>query len=212
MPQQRHNVWVPQPPQQRRFALKGCSRKIARIVGRRHTWRRTFVAVVRIFCINVFQLEHLYSNLAAGVRACPTDHELRQGLATVLTSLGEVAAAKEQLHAAHRLYPSCPRACNALGDLLLEEGRPRAALRQFERALARSVECDMDDGWHGSMHVALCMLTLADAYPNSTWPQFRLPEARAYLRRCLGRGASAEEEEWIGELLAAADAFEEGRA
>ena len=84
-------------------------------------------------------------------QVCPTDHELCAGLARVLALLGEHEAAKATFLAASEIYPHCPLSHSGLGTLLLAEGRPRAALRAYERALANCAETDVDAGWDASV-------------------------------------------------------------
>lgn len=49
---------------------------------------------------------------------------------------GSSQLARSSLRTASDLYPFCPKPHNGLGAMLLADSRPRAALREYERALA----------------------------------------------------------------------------
>ena len=78
------------------------------------------------------------------------------------------------LHAAVTDYPDSPKPCNELGSILLGAGRYRAALRNYEKALARSAAPDDDDGWDASVNLALCLISLLPLPAVGLW---RLPES-----------------------------------
>ena len=99
-------------------------------------------------------------------------------------------------------YPDSPKPCNELGSILLGAGRYRAALRNYEKALARSAAPDDDDGWDASVNLALCLISLAEQRPDLY--HNRLPEARAHVHRCL---VSTPSDQRILALLARADAI-----
>ena len=103
----------------------------------------------------------------------------------VVSSAARTLAERLLLHAATTEYRESPKPCNELGALLVQAGRPRAALRQYETALSRSAEPDDDDGWDASINIALCLVTLAEARPLSDHWCSRMPEARRLVHRCI---------------------------
>ena len=102
-----------------------------------------------------------------------------------------------------------------LGTLLLAEGRPRAALRAYERALAASAEPDVDAGWAASVSAAKCIIRLAEAQagePGANREErflAQLPTAREYLSRCRSKMPSDGESP---SLLAKCDALRQRTA
>ena len=82
----------------------------------------------------------------------PADHELIYGLAHVLEEMGRTREARAEYLDAAAAYPLCPKPHLALGALLMGAGRPRAALRRFERALALTPDPKDDDAWTAAVH------------------------------------------------------------
>ena len=148
------------------------------------------------------RVDEAHAAFEAGLAACGgTDHELHHGLAGVLAMKGEFAASRGHLATAAALYPPCPKPPNAMGALLLEGGRTRAALRWYERSLARATDVDGDDAWDSAVNAANCVVLLAEreaaaaAAADGGGGRWRaaLPEARRRLWRALagtpGEGA-----------------------
>lgn len=100
--------------------------------------------------------------LAAETRA--ENHEIHAGLGAALAAQGEPVRARQSYLAATHAYPLSPKAHLALGKLLLTAGRPRAALRRFEAALAREEDPSDDDAWEARFHAGLCGTRLATAH------------------------------------------------
>jgi len=98
---------------------------------------------------------------AAAVEAAPEDHETRLGLGRLLASMGELEAARASLRMAISLYSHCPLAHIELGALLVQAGRSRAALRQYERALEVCSDPKIDAGLVASVGVSRCRGLLA---------------------------------------------------
>ena len=94
-------------------------------------------------------------------------------------------AQRSALVAAAARYSDSPKPLNELGTALLAVGRPRAALRRYEAALARSDAPDDDDGWVASINLAVCLVALAERRPSSAAWLGRLPEARGLVYRCV---------------------------
>ena len=75
--------------------------------------------------------------------------------------MGELEAARASLTMAISLYSHCPLAHIELGALLVQEGRPRAALRQYERARHLCSDPKIDAGLVASVGVLRCRGLLA---------------------------------------------------
>ena len=71
---------------------------------------------------------------------------------------GDADAARAWAWAAAASYPHCPKPRLALGAMLLDAGRARAALRHYEAALA--VAIDDDDAWEAAVNGGLCVVEL----------------------------------------------------
>ena len=98
--------------------------------------------------------------LAAARHLVPRDHEFLQATAGLHVMRGEAAAARACACAAAVAYEFCPKPRLALGSLLLEAGRTRAALRHFEAALAASAHEDDDDAWEARCNGGLAVVRL----------------------------------------------------
>jgi len=98
---------------------------------------------------------------AAAAEAAPEDHETRLGLGRLFASMGELEAARASLTMAISLYSHCPFAHIELGALLVQGGRPRAALRQYERAIHLCSDPKLDAGLVASVGVSRCRGLLA---------------------------------------------------
>ena len=107
----------------------------------------------------------------AALEMAPDDHELHYGLASLQTIAGLKAAARASLLAAVSHYSLCPKPHVALGTLLREQGRYRAAVRRFERALALVPDESDEDAWAAAFNAGVCTLHLAhrrrSAQPSS---------------------------------------------
>ena len=110
-------------------------------------------------------------------------HELHSGLGSVLALHGRRAEARGSfLNAAHA-YPIAPGPHLNLGKLLLEAGRPRAALRRFERTLALVDDSADDAACEASHYAGLCGVRLAKSHPSHA--SRLLPTATRRLRSAL---------------------------
>ena len=134
----------------------------------------------------------------AAVQMDPHDHELLYALASLEAAMGARRAAREILLEAAELYPLCPKPHIALGSMLLGLGRPRGALRRFERALLVSPDPKDDDAWDAAVKAGACGVRLARSHPHRAAGLLPLAEAR--LRTAL-QGARPEARERIESLL-----------
>ena len=129
--------------------------------------------------------------LHVGLAAAPADHQLHLTLASVERLRGDAAAARRSLAAAGRAYRYCAKARLELGRLLLEDRRPRAALRAYESALADLDGRDGDgawlplraDAWDARVMAARCAVLCCDAeHAGDAWRRAHLPAALDRLR------------------------------
>lgn len=119
-------------------------------------------------------------SLRSALRASPADHEVLHSIAGLHLLRGEHDEARACLRRAVALYPHCPKLRNAAGILLLNAGRPRAALRYFEAALRRVLSADDDEAWEACVNGALCCASLLETRGRSPAP---MDEAVRWLDR-----------------------------
>ena len=109
---------------------------------------------------------------AAALTFAPDDHQLHQSAASLHMQRGDVAAARASLSKASALYPhdGSQAAAMRLGRMLVEAGRPRAALRRYELALSRVAPADVEGAWpqlraaawDARVQAALCAVLCAE--------------------------------------------------
>jgi tetratricopeptide (TPR) repeat protein len=143
-------------------------------------------------------LEDAAATFRAGLAVAPRDHLLHTGLSRVFTANGEMGSALTCLCRAGELYPvGSYDALKGAGRMLLDDNRPRAALRRFERVLELMDDRDLlggwvwmplrASGWGVRVDAARCALICADNPKGGTgdWSRSHLPAALIWLRVAL---------------------------
>mmetsp|Transcript_13749 Transcript_13749/g.20014 ORF Transcript_13749/g.20014 Transcript_13749/m.20014 type:complete len:505 (-) Transcript_13749:39-1553(-) len=82
----------------------------------------------------------------AGLQYAPKDHLLHMGVGQVASMMRDGPVMMDCLATASRYYPSSHKAAMTLGNIMLGNSRPRAALRHFERVLSDIDDKDLLDG------------------------------------------------------------------
>ena len=132
------------------------------------------------------RLDEAEQALDVGLADAPRDHQLHLTLASIHRLRGDAAAARRALGTAGRHYTYCTKALDELGKLLLEDRRPRAALRAYETALRHIGDRDVDgawlplraDAWNAKVQAARCAVLCCDAYgAPPAWRRAHLPAA-----------------------------------
>ncbi|GMI03078.1 hypothetical protein TrRE_jg4601 [Triparma retinervis] len=168
-------------------------------------------------------LEGAFEYFEAGLSVAPGDHLLHMGAGRVQHAWGKSSASFKSLKAAADLYLLDQRAQIALGDALMAQKRPRAALRRFDKALSAIGDRDLLDGawmplkaltWNARVSAATCALLCAEAEAEKSkkdmgWSRSRLPEAvgrlSTALRPCPDNGYIQSMRERAVELLRSAE-------
>ena len=113
--------------------------------------------------------------------------------------------ARASLHKCAAIYPLCPKPHVALGSMLLSMGRPRAALRRFERALALAPDARDDDAYLALVNAGTSAVRLVAAHPQLA-PAL-LPSAERRLRSALDDASAERDRTAIERLLREAEAM-----
>jgi tetratricopeptide (TPR) repeat protein len=139
--------------------------------------------------------------LQIGLSAAPNDHLLHNTMGRLHVQRGEMRSAFRNFQQADAAYPICQKAMVSMGQVLVEQRRPRAALRRFDTVLERINSRDLEPdammslkslAWAARRDAARCALICADqlarkppALLDHAWSRHHLPVAIERMKTCL---------------------------
>ena len=132
------------------------------------------------------EAEHV---LQTGLTVAPDDHLLHNTMARVHLARSDMHAALKSFHQADVAYPHCHKALITTAQILMDQRRPRAALRRFDWVLERIEERDLREdammtlkslAWAARRDAARCALLCAEhdmKSPSRSWTLHHVPKA-----------------------------------
>lgn len=153
--------------------------------------------------------------LQAGLVAAPNDHLLHNTMGRLHVMRGDKRPAFRSFQQADASYPICQKAMVSMAQVLVDQRRPRAALRRFETVLERINGRDLEAdammslkglAWAARRDAARCALICADRLcqdsdglvHHNAWRGRHLPVALERIRTCLA--AAPNEPNLLGML------------
>jgi hypothetical protein len=139
--------------------------------------------------------------LQAGLSVAPNDHLLHNTMGRLHIMRGKKRAAFRNFQQSDASYPICQKAMVSMAQVLVEQRRPRAALRRFDIVLERINGRDLEPdsmvslkslAWAARRDAAHCALVCADKLSRQpqtpvdhTWSRQHLPVAIGRIKTCL---------------------------
>ena len=148
------------------------------------------------------RLEEAERVLQTGLSVAPHDHLLHNTMGRVHLTRNDLKAALRSFHQADAAYPTCHKALVSTAQIMMDQRRPRAALRRFDRVLDRIDDRDLHPdammslkslAWAARRDAARCALLCAEhdakqqplADRRTSWTCQHLPVAIQRLQTSL---------------------------